>query len=43
MATTNWTTAEAFQANFLHTFNALQHLVMAMADFAKSRGKKSFV
>jgi hypothetical protein len=42
MATTNWTTAEAFQANCPHTFNALQHLVMAMADFAKSRGKKSF-
>ena len=25
-----------------HTFNSLQHLVMAMADFAKSRGKRSF-
>ena len=42
MATTNWTTAEAFQANFPHTFNSLQHLVMSMADFANSRGKKSF-
>lgn len=42
MATTDWTTAAAFQAECPHTFNALQHLVMAMADFAKSRGKKSF-
>ena len=42
MATTNWTTAEAFQANFPHTFNSLQHLVMSMADFVHSRGKKSF-
>lgn len=42
MATTNWTTAAAFQASFPHTFNSLQHLVMAMADFANSRGKKSF-
>ena len=42
MVTTNWTTAEAFQAKFPHTFNALQHLVMSMADFANSRGKKSF-
>jgi hypothetical protein len=42
MATTNWTTAEVFQANLPHTFNALQHLVMAMSDFVNSRGKKSF-
>lgn len=42
MATTNWTTVAAFQANFPHTFNSLQHLVMSMADFASSRRKKSF-
>ena len=42
MATTNWTNAAAFQTNFPHTFNSLQHLVMAMADFANNRGKKSF-
>ena len=30
MATTNWATAEAFQTKLPHTFNALQHLVMAM-------------
>ena len=43
MATTNWTTVEAFQTNFPHTFNALQQLVVSMADFANSRGKKSFL
>lgn len=42
MATTNWNNAAVFQAEFPHTFNALQHLVMAMADFVNSRGKKSF-
>lgn len=41
MATTNWTTAGKFQEDFPHTFNALQHLVMAMANFAKNRGKRS--
>jgi hypothetical protein len=42
MAITDWTNAAAFQANFPHTFNSLQHLVMAMADFVNNRGKKSF-
>ena len=42
MATTNWSNAHAFQAHAPHTFNALQQLVMAMADFANNRGKKSF-
>ncbi len=41
MATTNWSTAMALQAECPHTFNALQHLVMAMADLSKNRGKKS--
>ncbi len=41
MATTNWTTAASFQAECPHTFNALQHLVMAMADLSKNRGMKS--
>ena len=41
MATTNWTTAAELQAACPHTYNALQHLVMAMADFKKRRGKKS--
>lgn len=43
MATTNWRTAEAFQSAWPHTFNALQHLVMSMADFVKSRGKKTLL
>lgn len=42
MATTNWTNAALFQESAPHTFNALQHLVMAMADFSKNRGKTSF-
>ena len=42
MATTNFATANAFQAQAPHTFNALQHLVMAMAGLANARGKKTF-
>lgn len=42
MATTDYTAAAAFQSECPHTFNALQHLVMAMADVANNRGKKSF-
>lgn len=42
MATTNHDGAEAFQSNFPHTFNSLQHLVMAMAKVYKNQGKKSF-
>jgi hypothetical protein len=42
-ATTNWANAAAFQTNFPHTFNSLQHLVMAMADFSNNRGKKVFL
>ena len=30
-----------FQTRFPHTFNALQKLVMAMADYKKNRGKKT--
>ena len=41
MAVTNWNTAEALQAGFPHMFNSLEHLVMAMADFANNRGKRS--
>lgn len=42
MATTDWASAAAFQSECPHTFNALQHLVMAMAGVANNRGKKSF-
>ncbi len=43
MATTNWENAETYQARYPHTFNALQHLTMAMADYANRRGKKSIL
>lgn len=42
MATTNWSNAAEYQAQFPRTFNALQHLTMAMADYANNRGRKSF-
>ena len=41
MATTDWDLAGTFQTRFPHTFNALQKLVMAMADYEKNRGKKT--
>lgn len=42
MATANYELATELQASIPHTFNAMQHLVMAMAVFQKSRSKKSF-
>ena len=42
MATTNYALAEHLQQAWPHTFAALQKLVMAMADYANSRGKKTF-
>lgn len=39
MATTNHVLAALLQARQPHTFNALQHLVMTMADFQKNRHK----
>ena len=41
MATTNLAIAQNMQAHGPHTFNALQHLVKAMAKVAKQQGKKS--
>lgn len=41
MATTNYELAASLQSRHPHTFNALQHLVMAMADFQKNRNKKT--
>lgn len=41
MATTDWDLAGTFQTRFPHTFNSLQKLVMAMANYEKSRGKKT--
>ena len=43
MVTTNWHNAREYQAKLPHTFIALQHLTMAMADYVKKRGKKSFL
>lgn len=41
MATTDWGSAEVFQNEAPHTFNALQHLVLAMANVVKYQGKRS--
>ncbi len=41
MAKTDWDLADTFQTSFPHTFNALQKLVMAMADYEKNKGKKT--
>jgi hypothetical protein len=41
MATTDWNRVFDLQDSAPHTFNALQHLVMAMAGVVKYRGKKS--
>ena len=41
MATTNWQNVDVMQAAAPHTFNALQHLVTAMAKVVKYQGKKS--
>lgn len=41
MAKTDWASANLYQVRCPHTFNALQHLVMAMAGVYRNRGKKS--
>lgn len=41
MSTSDWDLAGTFQTRFPHTFNALQKLIMAMADYQKNRGKKT--
>lgn len=42
MATTDWGVAAELQAICPHTFQALQHLVQAMAKAKASRGKRGF-
>ncbi len=42
MATTDWDIAHDFQGKFPHTYNALQVLVMAMADYTNNKNKKTF-
>ena len=42
MVWTDYGAAVSFQQSSPHTFNALQKLVMAMADYQKNRGRKTF-
>lgn len=41
MSTSNWAAADNLQREVPHTFNAMQKLIMAMADAYNSRGKKT--
>lgn len=42
MASANWTLAGQLQARMPHTYTAMEHLIMAMADAYNNRGKTSF-
>lgn len=42
MSATNYAAAAMLNARLPHTFNAMQHLVMAMADYQKNRGRASW-
>jgi len=42
MAKANWTQASQLQALAPHTYTAMEHLIMAMADAYNNRGKTSF-
>jgi hypothetical protein len=42
MASANWALASQLQARMPHTYTAMEHLVMAMADAHNNRGKTSF-
>jgi hypothetical protein len=42
MAWTDYRAAGAFQEAYLHTFNALQKLVLAMAKYQNCRGKRTW-
>jgi hypothetical protein len=39
MATTDHAKLDRFESLLPHTFNAMQHLIMAMEDYYKARGK----
>ncbi len=41
MASADWKAADAFQNKFPHTYTAMEHLIMAMADAYNNRGKNS--
>ena len=42
MASTNWAMASQLQARLPHTYTAMEHLIMAMADAHNSKGKTTF-
>jgi hypothetical protein len=41
MAKANWALASQLQAEVPHTYTAMEHLIMAMADAHNSKGKKT--
>ena len=42
MASANWALASQLQAQLPHTYTAMEHLIMAMADAHNNQGKTSF-
>jgi len=42
VASANWAMASQLQARLPHTYTAMEHLVMAMADAHKNQGKTNF-
>ena len=42
MGSANWAMASQLQARIPHTYTAMEHLVMAMADAYNNQGKSSF-
>jgi len=42
MASANWAMASELQTRIPHTYTAMEHLIMAMADAHNNQGKTSF-
>lgn len=42
MASANWAMANQLQARLPHTYTAMEHLIMAMADAHNNHGKTTF-
>lgn len=42
MPSANWALADQLQARMPHTYTAMEHLIMAMADAFNNRGKTTF-
>jgi hypothetical protein len=42
MASANWAVASQLQARLPHTYTAMEHLIMAMADAYNNHGKTTF-